>query len=385
MFFRRIAWSILVVGCAVGPKAGSTAGPELQPNTEAEAKAAYPPARSPEGKKAYFYTGKSYGSEAAFNPVTEFLNEGFDVLNTPGYDRRVLNARYDAGFRTVARSVANPGRTIREYGGFSRVVRNELLPLSGTSNGGGYWTGNYGLHLFGSGMVSARMREWYAARGVKHPELAANVSMFAAHLMNEVAEVHPGQEWREEALPDLFLFDGLGMLLYHFESVQRLMSNEHVQLTNWQLQPIFVLPDSTLENVGQRFALKVRLPYTKRWSAFTELGLAVQAGISYRLGGGDAITIAGGPRSIGYRTDSLTGKREKIHGGMASLYYDRENSLLAGLNWDQQQQLVRLNVYPNVLRVGTFAPGFLIEERAGRMHFGIASAWSPGIGFGRAR
>jgi hypothetical protein len=372
MYFRHIAWSMLVVGCATAPG--------LKPETSA-APESLAPATS-KVRKSYFYSGKTYGSEAAFNPVTEFLNEGFDVLNTPGYSRRVLNGRLDLGLKTVARSVANPGRVIRDYGGFSRVVRNELLPLSRSGNGGGHWTGNYGLHLFGSGMVSARMREWYIAHGVSHPELAANVSMFAAHLMNEVSEALPHQVYREEALPDLFLFDGLGMLLFHFESVQRLVSNEHVQLTNWQLQPIFVLPDSTLENVGQRFELKVRLPRSTHWSAFTELGLAVQAGLSYRFDDGHALTVAGGPRTIGYRVDSITQRREKVRGAIASVYYDRENSLLIGLTYDQQQKLARINIYPGVLRLGTFAPGLLLEQREGRMHFGVASPWSPGIGWG---
>jgi hypothetical protein len=375
MFLRRIAWSIFVVGCAAAPNVKP--GPAPEPESEAP--------RASSARKNYFYTGKQYGSEAAFNPVSEFMNEGFDVLNERGYDRRILNGRLDAGMRTVARSFAHPVTTIREYGGFSRVVRNELLPLSGGSNGGGYWTGNYGLHFFGSGMVSARMREWYTARGVRHPELAANVSMFAAHLMNEVSEARPGETYREELLPDLYLFDGLGMLAYHFESVQRLVSNDHVQLTNWQLQPIFVLPDSTLENVGQRFVLKVRLPYLARLSAFTELGLAVQAGISYRFEGGDALTIAGFPRKIGSRIDPVTQQHEAVRGAIASIYYDRENSLLWNATYDQQQQLVRMNVYPGVLRMGAFAPGMLLEERAGRVHFGIASVWSPGIGMGRPR
>ena len=373
MLFRRIAWSLLLVGCATVP----SVKPEPSPEPESESQ----PERAVIPKKGYFYSAKPYGSEASFNPVTEFLNEGFDVLNEWGWDRRVLNGRLDRGMRTVARSFVNPVHTVRESGGFREVVRKELLPLSSASEGG--WTANYGLHFFGSGMVSARMREWYAARGVRHPELAANVSMFAAHLMNEVSEARPDQVYREELLPDLYFFDGLGMLAYHFESVQRLVSNEHVQLTNWQLQPIFVMPDSTLENVGQRFVLKVRLPYMTKLSVFTELGLAVQGGLSYKFDNGDALTIAGGPRKRARMEDG-----QIIHtgrGAIASLYYDRENSLLTNLTYDQQQQLVRLNVYPGVLRLNRFSPGLLLEERAGRMHFGLASAWTPGIGVGRPR
>src|ERR1043166_3764037 len=38
-----------------------------------------------------FYTGKSYGTESEFNPLTEFLNEGFDVLSSRGQNRRVFD------------------------------------------------------------------------------------------------------------------------------------------------------------------------------------------------------------------------------------------------------------------------------------------------------
>src|SRR4051812_37991902 len=37
-----------------------------------------------------FYTGKEYGSESVFNPLTHVLNEGFDVLSISSADRHIL-------------------------------------------------------------------------------------------------------------------------------------------------------------------------------------------------------------------------------------------------------------------------------------------------------
>ena len=82
-------------------------------------------ATAPNGTPLFFYTGKDYGSEAAFNPFTELLNEGFDVLND-AYSRRLSEQRLDVGFRTVLRSVRNPGKVVRAYGGWgtSRASKN---------------------------------------------------------------------------------------------------------------------------------------------------------------------------------------------------------------------------------------------------------------------
>src|ERR1043165_5860999 len=52
-----------------------------------------------------FYTGKSYGSDAAFNPVSEVLNEGFDVLGLRGQDRHIFARGFDEDFENVTHSL----------------------------------------------------------------------------------------------------------------------------------------------------------------------------------------------------------------------------------------------------------------------------------------
>src|SRR5581483_7875553 len=63
-----------------------------------------------------FYTGKTYGTEAEFNPVTEVLNEGFDVLGTRGQDRHIFRRDLGGDARNVLSSALNPIHTFSSYG-----------------------------------------------------------------------------------------------------------------------------------------------------------------------------------------------------------------------------------------------------------------------------
>src|SRR5207248_3092509 len=128
MSWVRVAAATLLLGCAAAPME-TAPRPASAPNT--------PPTPPPGGRAAseqYFYTGKNYGSEAAFNPISELVNEGFDVMNTGNYGRYIFRDHLDVGFRTVHRSMAHPITVIRNYGAWA-VVRNELLPLSMEGNG----------------------------------------------------------------------------------------------------------------------------------------------------------------------------------------------------------------------------------------------------------
>src|SRR4051812_1505408 len=134
-----------------------------------------------------FYSGKTYGSERQFNPVTEILNEGFDQLRVDNSNRRLGDLRYGPGARNVIRALLHPDSAMRTYG-VRKAITDELLPLSTKASNGGNWVPNYEFHLLGSGMVSRRMTEWYEARGAAHPFALSTVTMFTAHFINETLE-----------------------------------------------------------------------------------------------------------------------------------------------------------------------------------------------------
>ena len=134
-----------------------------------------------------FYTGKTYGSDAAFNPVSEVLNEGFDVLGLFGQDKHIFNRGFTGDLQNVWRSVYHFDQTYRNYGW--DAIRNEFLPITSTRRkGGGSWLPNYEAHLFGSGMVSRKMTEWYDMHGYPHPAVLAALTMMTAHFTNETVE-----------------------------------------------------------------------------------------------------------------------------------------------------------------------------------------------------
>jgi hypothetical protein len=144
------------------------------------------PSPAPQPAPARFYTGKDYGSEAAFNPLTQILNEGFDVLALRGQDRHVLDRGLGADATNVWHSVTHARATYRNYGW--SVLRNEFLPISSQRQPGGRsWLPNYESHLIGSGMVSARMTEWFEYHNVPGAGWWSAGTMMTAHFLNETS------------------------------------------------------------------------------------------------------------------------------------------------------------------------------------------------------
>ena len=75
-----------------------------------------------------FYTGKKFGSEAQFNPLSLVVNGGFDQLRTQGADRHIFRLPYDRAATSLWQSLTHLDRVYRHYG-WGNWVHNELLPL----------------------------------------------------------------------------------------------------------------------------------------------------------------------------------------------------------------------------------------------------------------
>src|SRR5687768_5128609 len=179
---RRVLAGLFVAmagsGCAsVAPSVAPMPDPEMPPPKVIE---------SPEPTRR-FYKDVGYGSEAQFNPLTQILNEGFDMFRGDNRNRRLADFPFGRASKNVLRSLVRPDSVYREFG-WSNTLRDELLPLSWGTNGGPQWLANYTCHFLGSGMVSARMIEWYEAHDVPHPVAMSVVTMYASHVMNELVE-----------------------------------------------------------------------------------------------------------------------------------------------------------------------------------------------------
>ncbi len=328
-----------------------------------------------------FYNSLPYGTERQFNPASEIINEGFDLLRSDDADRRVFQLPYRTEWSNLVSTLRDPRRDFGQYG-WGYWAKHELFPLTYKNHAGGQWVPNYQFHLIGSGMVSARMAEWFDQRGVPHPVLWSTVTMFASHMLNEMTE-HPNPHSQDSAT-DLLIFDPLGILLYRLDRVQRLASGP-LKITNWLMQPSLTFPGKTIENVGQEFVVRFRIPKTTNWSALYMFGVSTQLGISRDVGGGNKLSLAAGADAVDTPVvDSARDARTVILKPKVGIFYDRNGSLLMSLVARRgYESLATFNMYPGAVFGDRVPFGlWLSPVRGGKLRFGIAGTWGLGIATG---
>jgi hypothetical protein len=331
----------------------------------------------------HFYRQRDFGNEVQFNPLTEILNEGFDQLRVDNSDRRIGKLRFRAGAHNVIQALLHPDSAMRSYG-VRKAITDELLPLSTKASNGGNWVPNYEFHLLGSGMVSERMVEWFEAHDVGHPVAASFVTMFTAHFINEALE-DGGRPIRGHAfdpVADLYVFDLGGFLLFRSARVQRLFS-ERLELTNWAGQATIGMPGLTLENAGQEFLLRTRLPRTDRYRAFFAFGYSTLGGISIGKKGGLALSLAAGVDAIDTPVvDSASGKKTVTLKPNSGVFVDRDGVLLFSLTARYSNEVIAMaNLYPGVVRFGGVSFGSWVQlTRDHKWRFGIVPEFGVGLG-----
>jgi hypothetical protein len=336
-----------------------------------------------------FYHGLPYGSEAQFNPLTEVLNEGFDMLRIENAERRLGYLHYSQAATNVWHSVIHPDSAFKIYGGVWAMMKNEVIPLSLAPHRG-QWLPNYTVHLIGSGMISQRMTEWYEAHDVPHPFVFSFATMYTAHFINEAVEDkgRPNRPYNVDPIADLYLFDLGGILLYRTDWMKRLVNNRVVELTNWAGQPAINAPEGTLENTTQEFILRSALPRTDKWRAFIGFGVSTVAGLSYGKRDGLAVSIAGGADAVTNPiVDTTTDRRTVIPKPYGGVFVDRRGSLLfSAMLRDSKEVVGTMNVYPGVINVKGYTTGLWAEYiRDGSWRFGIVPTWGLGLGQNQRR
>src|SRR3954468_12174920 len=320
---RRAILSLAIAGIVSG--CASAVAPNVTPEPAETPAGEMPPPRALKvaTDEHRFYHGVPYGSESQFNPMTEVLNEGFDMFRTDNMNRRLADFPFDRAAKNVFRSLVRPDSAYRQFG-FKNTLTDELLPLSWGTNGGPQCLANYPCHFLGSGMVSARMVEWYEARDVPHPVAMSVLTMYAAHYTNEIVE-DGGVAKRNhplDAVVDLYVFDLAGILAFRTETMQKLFS-EKLELTNWQGQATLTAQDNQIgntriENTYQEFVLRLPLPKTEKVRGIAMWGPYSMAGLSIGSRQGMSVSLAGGG-DIKSHTDVATGVQThavKPYGGV---------------------------------------------------------------------
>ncbi|MCF7823731.1 MAG: hypothetical protein K9N35_06115 [Candidatus Marinimicrobia bacterium] len=330
----------------------------------------------------FFYTGKSYGSEALFNPVSVVLNNGYDIIQLGNRERTIFDYPYKDASANVWRSVSHPLKTISAYG-TQKFITSELFPLKFSIKHVQWWP-NYNVHLIGGGMTYRMLIDWYKFYDYPKPVLLSIVTVGAFHFLNEVVENYYFKDYNGDAVADLLFFDIAGVLLFSNDRVARFF-RKRLNLSDWSMQPSIRFSDKSLHNNGQYWTIKWDLPKTVKWQLFYTFGMDGLVGLSYKLDPENTISMGGG--FIGKELIDVDEERNIKTVKLVwstGIFYDRNNSLLASLKISGHIDYpVLFNVFPGVLKVGAFSPGlWTAVNKDGGFIFGLTSRWTPGIVIG---
>jgi hypothetical protein len=330
----------------------------------------------------YFYRGLPYGSESLVGPLRLIVNGGFGILQFDSRSNQLADVDFEQGLHNVGTNLAHPVRAIRRRGWWDFFQR-EIIPISFNAEVAQYWP-NYTLHLIGGGMSYRMMTEWFRLQGYERPNLWATGTIGLYHFLNEVVENDRLDGPNTDAVADLYIFDPLSIALFSSERVNRFFSHT-LHMTDWSYQPALDFDHGTIENQGQNFALKWRLPRTERWSAFYFFGTHGHGGLTYTWPDGRALSAAGGLRARELVEIDEDVKSVELVGSYG-LFYDRDNSLLASVLWASTSRYkFRLNLYPGFPRLGRFAPGVFVNvNRANSVIAGLDLRLIPGLPVGLA-
>ncbi len=327
----------------------------------------------------YYYHGRTFGSEALYNPASLIINGGFDILQSATHSRDLGTIQFGIGAKNLWRNLRDPFTQINKYG-WKRFIGNEVFPLSAKIDQAQYFP-NYTLHLLGGGMESRMMHEWYVAHEVPMPTLFTGLTIAAYHFVNEAVENASYRGPNVDPIADVYLFDVGGVLLFSSDAVAEFFSTTF-QLNDWSGQPAYNPTFNTLENQGQNFVMKYKLPFAERMSLFYYFGDSGLLGLSFLSGERDCISVGGGFVEKTLRNvDSTNGTRTlSIEMGLiGGVFYDRENSLMASLIVsDRINEKIKLNIYPGVFHIGPVSPGIFVSLGKGdQLIAGMTIRYSP--------
>ena len=195
--------------------------------------------------------------------------------------------------------------------------------------------------------------------------------MIGYHVLNETVETSDYRGWTTDPVADLLVFDPGGIALFSSERVSRFFGRT-LHMTDWSYQPCYDPNKRTIENIGQNYVIKYRLPRSERWHLFYHWGTHGEFGMSYWLPNGECFSFGGG-FAAGKLEDLGDGVRTVDLVPSAGMFWDRHNSLMMSLLYaNTQTYRLRWNIYPGVFKVRGWSPGlFAAINRNERFETGI--------------
>lgn len=332
-------------------------------------------------QEPYFYKGRNFGSEALYNPIYVILNGSFDILQLDEKHRKLSEIRFGSGFKNVFNNIGDPFPVLRRYKA-KNFIQDEVFPMVPDKEHSQWWP-NYELHLIGGGMTYTALKEWYQKNNFPSPAVMSISTLAFFHLLNEAVENEAYVGDNADPISDIYLFDIGGVVLFSFDNVNRFFK-ETLNMADWSLQPSLRLKDMSLQNNGQYFSMKWKLPFSDKWSLFHYFGMNGLVGLSYKYDDGSAISVGAGMRGKNlYEVDKLRHLLSLNLTWNVGAFYDVDNSLMASIMFSgQDKNLVNANIYPGLIKIGDFSPGLWgVYHKDGTLILGISTVYAPGIGY----
>lgn len=324
-----------------------------------------------EGKEGsyFFYHGLDYGSQSLITPTRLILNGGFGIMQIENRDNRPGKIMYGRGISNVTENLIRPWWSISVNGLWDFLSR-EVIPISINSGQAQYWP-NYMNHLIGGGMSYRMMVEYFRFNEYGHPKAMAGLTIFAYHFLNEVVENNEYIGPSTDPVADFWIFNPAGIILFSNDTVARFFSRT-LHMADWSYQPVIMPGSGELQNQGQNYAVKYHLNKKGSTSLFYHWGSHAELGLSFTKPDGRCYSFGLGLVAKNLlEVDEISKTLDlAVSGG---IFYDRNNSLLASLLFAKTKDYrYRLNLYPGLVKVGPFKPGFFVAlNRDDQVMYGI--------------
>ncbi len=304
----------------------------------------------------YYYRGLDYGSQSLIHPLRLIINGGYGIMQVENRHNQPHLIMYGRGMENVLKNVLNPHWSLK-VNGFWDFLQREVIPVSANSGRSKYWP-NYMNHLLGGGMSYRMMDEYYRYHGVQRSREWAGVTIFLYHFLNEVVENDGLEGPNPDPVADFWIFNPAGILLFANDDVARFFSHT-LHMTDWSYQPIFLPESGELANNGQNYAVKLHLNDSGSRSLFYHWGSHAELGMSFTKPDGRCFSFGLGLKAKNLlEIDEISKTVDlAVSGGV---FYDRDNSLLASFLFARTKDYrYRLNLYPGLIDLGPFRPGFM--------------------------
>jgi hypothetical protein len=203
--------------------------------------------------------------------------------------------------------------------------------------------------------------------------------MFSEHFFEEMIEDAGVRGLNEDPVSDMYIFNPAGILLFSNDNVCRFFSDK-LSLNEWSLQPAINFRTGRLENMGQFYVAKLPLEETHTWSAIAYFGMQELFGITRKFSEEKSVSVTGGVIVNSLSAAGISTSEKSYTADLrwsAGVFYDVKNSLLMSLvATGAEHNRLRLNIFPGLLKIGSFAPGIYVDN-TGVWSMGMSIRYCP--------